>query len=113
MWPIYVANTSVYSGDPVLFLNATITAGDPPETLDTLDEWTDWKAYWRYSPDSSDFVELDVAVDVSTATIVVKCSGEVSASLKSSGVWDLQAKKDGEVRTWFRGSTDWVLDVTR
>jgi hypothetical protein len=37
----------------------------------------------------------------------------VSRAMGSNGIWDIQAVNDEQVKTWLRGKTKWVEDVTR
>lgn len=79
-----------------------------------ISEYTDWRAAWRPTWDSSTVYEIDTTV--SNDTVALHLPGSASAypdGVVRSGVWDVQAKRGSETITLIRGGLNWIGDVTR
>jgi len=108
--PIEVGKLSFYTGDTFAFPDYTIKPGG---VVTDFSSYT-WKAQWRPAGDSETFVEL--TVDTSEANVGkfgITASAAQTATMKGSGVWDLQATLGAIVKTWIRGTTMGYEDVTR
>lgn len=76
--------------------------------------WTDWMAMWRHLPTSQHAIVL--AVDASSANdgiLIVSATPAQTRDMGESGVWDLQATRGAEVKTWLSSGFNWESDVTR
>lgn len=113
MTPAEVPAVPVYAGDTCVFPSYTFRAGST--ALDLVDEgWTDWTATWRRRASSEESIPLTVDLSQAAAgTISISASAAQTRAMGDAGVWDLQAERPGEVRTFLRGSTLWLLDVSR
>lgn len=106
-----VAAVSIYAGDDIVFPTYTFLSGEDPLDLST---WTDWAAQWRPTLTSDTVLDLDVDTsELATGIVTVSVDAETTRTMGQSGVWDLQATLSGDVRTWLRGRTIWMNDVTR
>jgi len=112
-FPIEVPETPVYQGDS-LTMSYVLKDGDPATPIDLVEDgWTGWVAQWRPFPASPEFEEFGIDVSgASTGHVVLSLTPTQTASLRN-GVWDLQAERSGEVRTWLRGELIFSKDVTR
>jgi len=78
------------------------------------DGWSSWKSQWRPYAKADEFFEL--TVDSSRANlgkIVVHIPASITSQIVSKGVFDIEAKQNGIVRTWLRGDIEFEMDVTR
>ena len=106
-----ISSQDIYAGDTVTFNPVRFLDGVTPQDLST---WGSWVAHWRPALDSS--VVIVLAVDASESNIgIIRVSATPAQTteMAASGVWDLQATRDGVVRTWLRGRTNWSQDVSR
>lgn len=112
-YPVSVPLIKIYAGD-YFSQSYLFQSGDPLTPIDFVDEgWGDWRCQWRPAPGATDFV--DFVVDDAQAAegrIVLTADGEATAAM-GNGFLDLQATKDGNVRTWFTGQVIWREDVTK
>jgi hypothetical protein len=112
--PVTVPTVEVYAGDTVDWPIYTLQNPDQsPRDLEG-EGWTEWRAQWRVKEVSP--VAIDLIVDASEANVGVlkiKASPEATASMNVPGVWDLQATKGDEIKTFLRGKTKYTKDVTR
>lgn len=118
-FPASVPNVDIYAGDTFDWPTFRFTSNDVPIDLTT---WTGWAATWRPSPGSADSVTLTLDLtDGADGTVKITASADATRSMQNLvrkiydgfGYWDLQATKDGAVRTWLRGRTTNREDVTR
>lgn len=112
--PVQVPTVEIYAGDTGHWPVYTVQdpEGNPRELIS--EGWTDWKAQWRADPTATEVVEL--IVDASRADegmLIIRATPDQTAAMASAGVWDLQATNGDEVKTWFRGKTKYIQDVTR
>lgn len=110
MVPVHKTALEVYAGDAwsQAFVFKT---GDTP---DDLTAWTGWACQWRKAARSATAIDLTVdASDAANGVIVVSATGEQTREMGAGGVFDVEAVQDSTPRTFIRGSTSWVLDVTR
>lgn len=118
-YPVRMPDVEVYAGDTVEIVSARIvTNGIPVE----LNDWTGWTASWRPSPRHAESVALNVdttghadgRVTVTGSATATRAMQDLAKFIRDGyGYWDLQATKDGKVRTWLRGCTTNREDVTR
>jgi hypothetical protein len=109
--PFEVPSVAVYAGDSLEF--PTYQVLDSDKVAVDLSSWT-WRAQWRRNPMSSTFIELTIDdSDAADGKIYISATPEQTTEMGSSGVWDLQGTKAGEVETWLRGPTVYTQDVTR
>jgi hypothetical protein len=110
-FPVEIPALPIYRGDTFSQTFVIKVAG---EILDLVaDGWTDWVSSWRPFPDADEVIVLvvdDSLANVSSLT--VSASASDTRLMGRAGVWDLQASRGVEVRTWLRGSTLWERDVT-
>lgn len=111
-FPIQVPDIPVYRGDSVS-MSYILKEGEPPAAINLVESgWDNWSAQWRPFVNSPKYV--DFLVDMSGAElgrITLSLTPEQTASL-GNGVWDLQAHRSGEVRTWISGGIVFQKDVT-
>jgi hypothetical protein len=116
MTPAEVPAVAVYAGDTCAFPSYTFqSSASPPTPVDLVAEgWVGWTASWRPAPSSVDAIPLSVDLSLAAVgTIGVSASAAQTRAMGTSGVWDLQAERPGEVRTFLRGATTYLMDVTR
>jgi hypothetical protein len=112
--PADVPTVKVYAGDTNLWPVYVIKDLDNNPRNLVAEGWTDWQAQWRV--DDTDTNALPLVVDVSRTDegmLMIYATPEVSRAMGSNGIWDIQAVNDEQVKTWLRGKTKWVEDVTR
>jgi len=103
----------IYAGDTYtqtyLFKDS---AGDP---IDLVDEgWEDWKAQYRTSRPAITAYDFTVNdTDADQGILVVSMSKEDTAKLVYEGVWDLQAVRGAELKTFITSVVEVEKDVTR
>ena len=112
-FPVTVPNIKVYQGDTFtasyVFKNKTTGV-----SLDLVDEgWSNWVAQWRPSGPSSEVVSFVVDDTYASDGRIIVTAPPTSTRLVKDGVWDLQATRDSEVKTWVRGRVEGIGDVTR
>lgn len=104
----------IYAGDTFsqefVFLDAT--TGEPID----LDEagWDNWEAQYREDRYAREFEAF--TIDSSAAdegSITISMTAEETAKLRERGVWDMQATKGDEVRTFVTSFVYVEQDVTR
>lgn len=112
-FPIIVPDVQVYSGDS-FSMKYILKTGTPPEPINLVAEgWESWNCQFRQAPSDTEFISLIIDLtDADEGVIIIRATPEQTAQI-TSGVWDLQASREGEVRTWLRGTFNHVLDVTR
>lgn len=104
----------VYRGDTTVFVDVSFSEGPTgAETPVDFSEWT-LTAHWRETISSTEFLELEVTTP-SLGQIVVVASSTQTNMMAKKGVWDVEGIKvgTGEVRTFVRGKTALIEDVTR
>jgi len=107
--PANAAIANIYAGDT---LTMPFTLSDTNGPLN-LSGWT-WRAMWRPKAASDTVIEL--AVDATTANVghlVISATPEQTQLMVGNGVWDLEGTLAGSVRTFLRGNTAGVQDVSR
>lgn len=113
-YPTIVPAVSIYAGDTLDFPIYTFKTDATPFNF-VADNWSDWVAQWRPTPESSEVIDL--IVDDSQANvgiIFVSATAAQTALMGEHGVWDLQATQFGlHIRTWLRGATVYAQDVSR
>lgn len=97
---------SIYSGDPAA-LTLRVREGFLAVDLSGRTFASQWRR--KTSSDTAVTIEVD-ATDAATGTLVLRLTGEQTAAMSSTGVWDVQ-EADGT--TLIRGTTTWQADVTR
>lgn len=109
-----VPTVEIYSGDTVTWPTYTFKT-DAGVVRDLVAEgWDDWHAQWRTTVDSGTAIELTLDVsDAANGIIGISATATESAAMGGNGVWDLQATQGDVVKTWVRGKTKWIKDVTR
>lgn len=113
--PVTVDPVEVYAGDTVTWPTYTFKMSDKvtPRNL-AAEGWTNWTVQWRPTPDSPSEVTLNFdGSRLSEGIILISASPLNTRLMKSNGVWDIQAERNGQVKTFLRGKTKWVQDVTR
>jgi hypothetical protein len=112
-FPIVVPTATPYRGDTFV-MSYVFKSGDPLTPIDFVDEgWDDWKAQFRTSEDATDFIEFtidDAEADQGRINLSMTATQTVDLT---NGVWDLQATRGAELRTWIRGNLKVIEDVTR
>lgn len=105
-----VPDVPVYAGDSLTFPAYVFTSsGDPVD----LSGWV-LTAQWRRNPGSSTVIELTVdASEAGVGRVLLSATPVQTRQMGTAGVFDLQGVLAGEVKTWLRGSTVWLEDVTR
>lgn len=112
--PVTVDTVEVYAGDDVSWPTYTFKTGDGTRRDLVAEGWGNWHAQWRPTPESPSEVTLSVNEAVlSNGIIAISVSSIGSRAMKTNGVWDVQAERNGEVHTFLRGKTKWIQDVTR
>ena len=113
-FPITVPDITMYAGDTFISPSYTMETGSPLAPINLVtDGWTNWTAQWRANVTDTNYFAF--TVDTSSASSGVIRFTATSTQTRSlwNGVWDLQATKGSEVRTWIRGKLIYVEDVTR
>jgi hypothetical protein len=88
------------------------SAGDPIDLV--AEGWDEWKAQYRATRPAVDFYDFTVDdTDADEGVIVVSMSKETTKKLTHNGVWDLQASKGAELKTWVTSDVQVEMDVTR
>ena len=109
--PEYTTPVEVYAGDSLSFPGLVFRRDGVGRDLED-EGWTNWRAVWK-KPRNSDRVELTVdASEADVGRILIFASEEVTREMGTSGLWDLQAELNGQVRTFIRGTTSYREDVT-
>lgn len=112
-YPITVKPKKVIGGDYVVLASVQFKKKEPLEPVD-LSEWINWRAHWRPTRESSEFLVLEVFTDrLNEGYITVVASEELTSEMKRAGVWDVEAELEGHPRTWLYGETGWSKGVTR
>lgn len=108
-----VPTITLYGGDTAIWPTYTFTDGQGhPRNLVT-EGWGSWEAQWRPRAESSSSVHLSVdASNAANGVIKISCSAVDTGSMLTGGIWDLQATNGSTVKTWLRGKTKLVRDVT-
>lgn len=100
----------VYEGDT--FVAGFVFRDRDGVALD-LSTWTSWASQWRPSDTSDEAVAFAVDTsDLATGRVGISLTPAQTDGLRD-GVWDIQATRSGEVRTWIRGRVVVKKDVTR
>jgi hypothetical protein len=110
-FPVEVPTLTIYRGDTFSQQIVIKVAGVIQDFV--AGGWADWVCSWRPYPDAVD--EIVLTVDSSLAnvsTITISASAANTKLMGRSGVWDLQASRGVEVRTFLVGSTIFEKDVT-
>lgn len=113
-FPVQIPEADCWSGDTAILGAATLFIGAPEDGIRMdLTDWSDWSAQWRPKKISKKVIDLQVEVDPSAGTIIVRAPSSATIAMGTSGYWDVQSANGSEVRTWLWGKTKWNLDVTR
>lgn len=100
----------VYEGDTLV---AGFVFSDRDGVPLNLSTWSQWAAQWRPTEDSDESVAFTVDTSqLATGRVGISLSGSQTDGLRN-GVWDVQATRSGEIRTWVRGRVTVKKDVTR
>lgn len=111
-FPITVPKTPIYRGDS-LVLSYVLKEGDPAAVIDLVAAgWTSWRAQWRPFVSSDSFVEMTVDTSLANVGRITISASAAQTQNMGGGVWDLQAERPGEVRTWLRSAVIFTKDVT-
>lgn len=112
-FPITVPTITPYRSD-TLVMTYVFKDGDPLTPIDLVaDGWGSWKAQFRPSEDSATYLEFAIdTTDADQGKVNLSLTATQTADL-TSGVWDLQAVRGEEVRTWIRGNVKMIEDVTK
>lgn len=111
--PTEVPDVPVYAGDTCVFPSYTFQAGTAAIDL-VAEGWTNWTATWRRGTHAEESIPLAVnTAQAASGIIGISASATQTRAMGSAGVWDLQAERPGEVRTFLMGSTTYRQDVTR
>ena len=107
-----ISNQDIYAGDTTTFNPIRFLDGVTPQNLSS---WGSWLAQWRPTPESAAaLIVLTVNSSESNIGVIrVSATGAQTTAMAGPGWWDLQATLSGEVRTWVRGRTNWMQDVSR
>ena len=109
-YPIVIAPVEMYAGDDLVIAAFTLKENTVPVDFST---WT-LLCQWRKRASDTDAIALTVdTTDAATGRLVVSVSAAQTRLMGQSGVWDLQGTKGSIVRTFVRGSTTYIGDVTR
>lgn len=109
-YPVVVPDWQVYAGDT--FTQTYVVTDSTTGLPLNLAAWGSWAAAWR-PYQGSDVVVLSVStVGLASGQITVSATAAQTAAMDGPGVWDVQAVNAGTVRTWLRGKTAFVQDVT-
>jgi len=113
-FPVTVPDITMYAGDTFTSPSYTMQTGTPPVAINLVaDGWTNWTAQWRALPTDTRYVAFTVdTTNAATGVIVMTATATQTRSMWN-GYWDLQATKNGAVRTWIKGKLVYVEDVTR
>jgi hypothetical protein len=112
--PVTVDTVEVYAGDTITWPTYTLKTSNGVARDLVAEGWTDWAVQWRATPESPSEVTLDFdGSRLAEGILLVSASPLNTRNMQSAGVWDIQAERNGEVRTFLRGKTKWVQDVTR
>lgn len=113
MTPAEVPPVAVYAGDTCIFPSYTFKS-DTGATDLAAEGWTGWAATWRAGVGADTAIPLAVDSTQAAAGIIgVTASAAQTRAMGTGGVWDLQAIRGDEVRTFLRGTTTYRMDVTR
>ncbi|MDH6181809.1 hypothetical protein M2152_001991 [Microbacteriaceae bacterium SG_E_30_P1] len=88
---------------------------DGPLEPENLSEWEDWKSQWRPYPTAETFVELEVdetGAEDGYLTLHATAADTIAMGGRD-GVFDIQATKDGKIRTFYSEQTVLEREVTR
>ena len=113
MTPAEVPSVAVYAGDTLDFPAYTFSHLGVPTNL-VAEGWTNWSASWRENIFATAFIAL--AVDSSQAAsgqLGLSATSTQTRAMAGSGTWDVQAQRGLEIRTFLRGTTTFMMDVTR
>lgn len=113
-FPVEIPTARCWAGDTTILGAVTLYEGPVADGVRlSLHDWSNWRAQWRPKKTSKKVVDLDVEVNPSQGTIIVRALPDQTNSMGMSGYWDVQSEDANEVRTWLWGKTKWDLDVTR
>lgn len=112
MLPPEVPPVAVYAGDTCIFPVYTFKESNIATNL-VLAGWTSWVCSWRRKISAVEFIPVTVdAGQADLGIIQLLLSPEQTRAMGGAGVWDLQATRRLEIRTFLRGSTTYLKDVT-
>lgn len=108
--PTEIPAVDVYSGDN---LTLEYRFRDDVDAPMDVSGYT-FTAQWRPSTSADRSVPFTVdQTQTAVGVIVLSMTGEQTASMRGGGVFDVQGVDGATVKTFLRGSTRWVQDVTR
>ena len=112
--PTTVPVVEIYAGDTFAWPTYTFK-NEQGAVIDLVaDGWTNWSAQWRAKANAPEFIQLTVdTTGAATGKISLLAEPEQTRAMNGPGVWDIQAEDGEVVKTWLRGPTKWVGDVTR
>lgn len=118
-FPAAVPDVEIYAGDTFEWPKFRITTDGAPIDLTV---WDEWRARWRPAPGSASEVELSIDfTEAADGYLSILAPADTTRAMQNLakrmwdgfGYWDVQASKDGIVRTWLRGRTTNREDITR
>jgi hypothetical protein len=109
-FPVEVPALKIYRGDDFCQSFRLVTNSVPTD----LSGFDSWVAEWRPYTDSLESISLTVEVFLGDARVTICASSADTLLMARAGVWDVQATDslNGDVRTFFFGSTTFDKDVT-
>jgi hypothetical protein len=93
-------------------MNSKINGITTPINL-VAEGWGNWTAQWRPNDSSSDHIDFEVDDSQASQGRIGIFLSAANSLLVKNGVWDLQATRGEEVKTWIRGEVTHMKDVTR
>ena len=106
-----VPSVAIYQGDLKVFPTYTLKVGATAYDM-VAAGFTDLACTWESR--SGVRIDLDVSTSEPALGIIrIVADTDVTSSMTESGSWDCQSVLNGEPRTWFRGATSFMPDVTR
>ena len=109
-YPIAIPSSEVYAGDDLVI--AAFTLKEDGVAVD----FTEWSLLCQWRKRASDTASIVLAVDktdAATGRLVISATAAQTRAMGQSGVWDLEGTQGSTVRTFVRGSTTYMGDVTR
>jgi hypothetical protein len=109
-----VPTVEIYAGDTAIWPVYTFKDDDGNPRNLVQEGWGSWEAQWRPKADSDMLINLVIDDSQANVGIIKVVAGSTkTVQMGGNGVWDLQAVNGSTVKTWVRGKTKWIQDVTR
>jgi hypothetical protein len=111
-FPVDIPALPIYRGDTFSQTFVIKVAGEIRDLV--ADGWTDWVSSWRPYPDADEVIVLSVDDSLANvSSLIISASSADTRLMGRAGVWDLQASRGAEIRTWLRGEfSPYEKDVT-